>query len=115
MIRHFLRARTHQAIALTVATLGLAWSAEARAADEVADTLASEAKMLMEQNRYKEACPKLADSHRRAPSGEKIFELARCHNEEGRLATAYYELREAMDIAQRDGRRDRVKAATSML
>jgi hypothetical protein len=115
MFRETLRARIHRPIAAAAVVLGLGWSAEALAADETADALASEAKLLMEQKRYKDACPKLATSHRRDPNGERILELATCHKEEGRIATAYYELREAIDIATRDGRRDRVKIATAML
>jgi hypothetical protein len=115
MFRETLRARIHRPIAAAAVVLGLGWSAEALAADETADALTSEAKLLMEQKRYKDACPKLATSHRRDPSGERILELATCHKEEGRIATAYYELREAIDIARRDGRRDRVKVATAML
>lgn len=115
MNREFVRARAPRHIFGAVVLLGVAWSADAHAKNTSADADVREAKWLMEQKRYDDACPKIAQSHRREPTGEKIFELGRCHYEQGRIATAYYELREAVDIAQRDGRRDRVKPAMAML
>ena len=115
MIRDIVRTRAHRHILGAAVLLGVAWSADAHAKNTSADTDVREAKLLMEQKRYSDACPMIAESHRREPSGEKIFELGRCHYEQGRIATAYYELREAIDIAKRDGRRDRVKPAMTML
>lgn len=115
MIRDNVRAGSYRHLLGAAALLGLAWSADAHAKNLAPDADLSEAKVLMEQKRYSEACPKLADSYRREPTGEKIFELGRCHYEQGRIATAYWELREAFDIAKRDGRADRMKPAKAML
>jgi hypothetical protein len=115
MIREIVRAGIHRHLLGAAVLLGVAWSAEAHAKNSIADADVREAKLLMEQKRYSDACPKIAESHRREPTGEKIFELGRCHYEQGRIATAYYELREAMDIARRDGRHDRLRPAKAML
>lgn len=115
MIRDIVRAGFRRQVLGAAVLLGVAWSSDAHAKNSSADADVREAKLLMEQNRYNDACPKIAESHRREPTGEKIFELGRCHYEQGRLATAYYELREALDIAKRDGRYDRAKPAQAML
>jgi len=115
MIRDIVRAGFRGQVLGAAVLLGMAWSADAHAKNSSADADVREAKLLMEQNRYSDACPKIAESHRREPTGEKIFELGRCHYEQGRIATAYYELREALDIAKRDGRYDRAKPAQAML
>lgn len=115
MIRDIVRAGIHRPLLGAAVLLGVAWSADAHAQNPSVDADVHEAKLLMEQKRYSDACPKIAESYRREPTGEKIFELGRCHYEQGRIATAYYELREAMDIAQRDGRNDRLRPARAML
>jgi hypothetical protein len=87
----------------------------AHADSATADRLFREAKTLMSQKRYTEACPKLAESHRAEPSGGTILHLAYCHKEEGRIATAYKELEEAVQFAARDKREDREKAAKALM
>ncbi|HLM73529.1 MAG TPA: hypothetical protein VK459_12580, partial [Polyangiaceae bacterium] len=87
----------------------------AHADSATADRLFREAKSLMSQKRYTEACPKLAESHRAEPSGGTILHLAYCHKEEGRIATAYKELEEAVLFAIRDKRDDREKAAKTLM
>jgi hypothetical protein len=88
---------------------------EARADAAAAERLFREAKSLMSQKRYTEACPKLAESQKADPSGGTILHLALCHKEEGRIATAYKELQEAVLFARRDQREDREKAATALI
>jgi hypothetical protein len=102
----------------TALLLGLACAlsgSEARADETAADRLFREAKSLMSQKRYTEACPKLAESHKADPSGGTILHLALCHKEEGRIATAYKDLQEALLFAQRDKREDREKAAKALM
>jgi hypothetical protein len=115
MIRDIVRAGFRRQVFGAAVLLGVAWSADAHAKNSSGDADVREAKLLMEQKRYSDACPKIAESYRSEPTGEKIFELGRCHYEQGRIATAYYELREALDIAKRDGRYDRAKPAQAML
>ena len=94
---------------------GLALSAEVRAEESETEALAREAKLLMEQKRYSEACPKLVERFRKAPSGEGILEIAECEKEEGRVASAYYSAREALDFAVRDQQPARATTARARL
>ena len=78
-------------------------AAEAR----LAQALFDEARALMAQKRYPEACPKLAESQRLDPGTGTLLNLAICHEEEGRLATAASELREVVAASARENRADR--------
>jgi hypothetical protein len=115
MAKRVLPAGTGRMLISSLAIAGLAVTAESRAEDTEGEALAREAKMLMEQKRYSEACPKLAERFRRAPSGQGILELAQCQKEEGRLAAAWYSAREAVDFAVRDGRASRAKVARDLV
>ncbi len=94
-------------------------SARARAADpndaRLAQALFEEARQLMAQKRYAEACPKLEESQRRDPGGGTLLNLALCHESEGKIATAYVEYTESLALATRDGRRDRQDFARTHL
>jgi hypothetical protein len=97
------------AIALAIAAPGHA----APSADErlLAEALFREAKALMKEERWQEACPKLEESHRLEPLAGVLLNLALCHERQGRTATAWSEFRQALALAKIDGRADREKLA----
>jgi hypothetical protein len=103
--------------------LGLAWSAGVTAAPAaesptdrmVARSLFDQGRELMAAGRAAEACPKFAESQRLAPGGGTLLNLALCHKQIGKTATAWLELKDALAAARRDQRADREKVAQENL
>jgi tetratricopeptide (TPR) repeat protein len=61
------------------------------------------------------ACAHFEESQRLAPRGGTLLNLALCHEQQGKLAEAARELREALAAAQKDGRVDREPIAREHL
>lgn len=81
----------------------------------LAEALFREARKLMSERRFSEACPKLEESQRLDPGGGTLLNLGICHARAGKTATAWAELREALGAARNDGRADREDIAKKQL
>jgi len=77
----------------------------------VARELFVQGRKLMQSKRYAEACAKLGESQRLDPAPGTLLNLAVCHEAEGKTATAWSELADALSLARRDRRMDRVSLA----
>lgn len=79
----------------------------------LANVLFQEGRRLMSEGQLHEACQKFEESQRLDPGGGTLLNLALCHEQESRLARSWSEFSEAMDMARREGRRDREVEAAS--
>jgi Tfp pilus assembly protein PilF len=97
----------------------LSWGANVRAQgdDAVArsNALFEDGKRLLAEGHVAEACDKLAESNRLAARGGTLLNLGLCHEQQGKLLAARRELRDALALAKRDARADRVPVATEHL
>jgi serine/threonine-protein kinase len=93
------------AFAMCVSHASLA--AESKGDPNTAEVLFREGKRLMDEGRYDEGCPRLADSHKLDPGGGTVLALALCLEGNGQLASAWTNYNEALAFALRDGQKER--------
>jgi hypothetical protein len=77
----------------------------------MAESLYLDGKRLLDEKKYAEACPKLAESERLEPAGGTELALALCYDEWGKIASAWAAYRDALASARKAGRKDREKAS----
>ena len=107
-----LRPKKALAVALFLGLSGVGRVAQAGPNEQrLAQALFDDARRLMDQKRYSEACPKLAESQRLDPGGGTLLNLAVCHAAEGKTATALVEYNEALSVATRS-RTSRPRSST---
>jgi len=101
-------------LAVSAASLA-AWAQPGPQERAAAETLFQESKKLMTAGKTAEACRKLEESQKLDPRAGTLITLAACHRKEGRIATAWVEFREALALAKKAGRMDRVALAQKEL
>jgi hypothetical protein len=96
------------ALCLTAATPSFAQSATDEATSR---TLFEEARKLMDQGKFAEACPKLEEGQRLAPGIGMKFNLAECYERSGKLASAWATFLDVASSARAAGQLEREKVA----
>jgi hypothetical protein len=76
-----------------------------------AEALYEQARGLMKQGDFEHACPKFKQSYDLDAGGGTLLNLAECYEKQGKFASAWSSFKEALVIAQRDGRPERVEYA----
>jgi hypothetical protein len=95
---------------IAAAIVGLSTS-HATAGPAAAEALFQEGRQLLEAGRIDEACLRLAESYSLEPSSGTLLNLARCHETQGKIATAWAEYATAARLSRAQGREDRARAA----
>lgn len=101
--------------ALSLAFVAGTVSAQSSTKAAGAEALYEEARALMKQGDYERACPKFKQSNDLDPGGGTLLNLAECYEKQGKFASAWSTFKEALVVAQRDGKADRVDYAKKHL
>lgn len=97
---------------VSAAALTLLTAAPARADEaSLAESLFQQGISAMEKGDLARACEVLTESQRLDPGGGTLLNLALCHERAGRTTTAWARYLEALGVARRDKRDDRVAFA----
>ena len=110
-----LRSRRTALAAALLTTLCLRPASADGQNSERAQQLFDEARALMKDGHYAEACPKLAESQKLDPGGGTILNLGICLRQQGRNVEAWTILNQALAQARSDGRADRARTAEKQL
>ena len=105
-----------RAVAAGALLVGL-FAARPASADEagrnpaVAQALYEEGRRLVDAGQFAEACPKFKQSYDLDPGGGTLLNLADCYEKLGKTALAWSTFKEALVMAERDGRGSRAEYA----
>jgi hypothetical protein len=77
----------------------------------VAESLFQDGRALMDAGEVAQGCVKLADSYRLEAAIGTLLNLARCHELEGKTASAWAEYRQVAETADKAGQKERATAA----
>jgi hypothetical protein len=86
-------------------------AAQEQNTEAAATALFDEGLKLMQAKKYADACPKLAESERLAPSGGTLLNLADCYEHTGQTASAWVAWKDAAARADAAGKTDAEKRA----
>jgi hypothetical protein len=104
------------ACASLLGVIATAGAASAQSSDTTtAEALFRQGKQALDAKDYAKGCPMLAESYRLDPATGAMLALATCHEQQGKLASAWSEFAESASRSQREGRADRVAVARERL
>lgn len=109
--------RRGTAVVAVIAVVACAADARAQSPEDRVNAAAlfREGKAMMDSGRFADGCRKLEASRQLDPVSGTILNLAYCHEQEGKTATAMSEYDEAIALARRDNRKDRVDFANAQM
>jgi hypothetical protein len=107
------RALVASFVAVGLGSLAPLGAAAQEQSDVAATALFDQGRKLMQQGKYAEACPKLAESERLAPSGGTLLNLADCYEHTGQTASAWAAWKDAAARANAAGKSDVEKRAVA--
>jgi hypothetical protein len=108
--------RRRAALAALLTALALAAPRAARAQPSTDDRAAAEAlfeegKALVAKSELAPACERFAESHRLDPQIGTLLYLATCREQTGKTASAWADFKEALALAEKTGKTDRLEQA----
>jgi tetratricopeptide (TPR) repeat protein len=102
-------------LALVVLSIAIASGVSAQSTDAkaAAESLFQEARQLMAEGKYAEACPKLESSQKLDPGVGTMLNLADCYEKNGQTASAWAQFVDAATESRKLGDKRREQAASS--
>src|SRR5262249_31438023 len=91
---------------VVAAAMSTARASTAEGTSAVAEALYQQGKRLMDAGHVSEACIKFAESQRVEPATGTLLNLANCHQQEGKTATAWAEFTQAAEQSEQKGQTD---------